>query len=171
MPTRRWAEVANALAAAAAEIAAGHASLARIGIVADEPPVLAVFRPRRDVVAAQVRDTLTAGASHRRPQVWLTLQAGVYLANVIDPDAPFAATPASLAGIVATGKVRHAVAIAAAAAISGVALRVTVYSTPGGVRSSLVVARRALATLPGWVVARTKALAAPSTALNSKLHR
>jgi hypothetical protein len=149
VPVSLWAGVANALASAVAELAEGHGALARIGIVAGEPPVLTVFGPRRDIVAGQVRDALTAGATHRRPTVWLTLPAGVYLASVIDPGAPFAAPPEVLAEVVAAGKARHAVATEAVPHSGGVALRVAIYSTLGGVRLALSLARKALASLPG----------------------
>ncbi len=170
-PAGRWPDVASLLSAAVAEIAEQHGSLGRVGIVVGEPPVLAVFRPRRDLVAGLVRDALTAGATHRRPTLWLALPAGVYLAEAVDPDLPFAAAPAVVAAIVAGGRAAHALLTEANPAQVGVALRLALYSSPGGVRSSLGVARRLMTTLPGWAMASDTALAAPSRALNNKLHR
>jgi len=145
VPVARWAGVANALAALVAESAAAHATLVRIGVVAGEPPVIAAFRPRRDVVALQVRDALTAGVTHRRPHLWLALPAGVWAASAVDPDAPFEPSSAAIAAIVTSGMASVALLTDAAPHRGGVLLRVVLYATPGGVRSSLRAARRALA--------------------------
>jgi hypothetical protein len=171
VPPGRWADVANAFAAVVAEVAATHGALGRVGIVAGEPPILAVFRPRRDVVAGQVRDALTAGASHRRPHLWLALPDGTYLAEAVDPDLPFAASSESVAAIVARGRAVHALLAEARPDRRGVALTLALYSSPGGVRSSLRVARRLLAALPGWTRASSAKQATPSAALKTRLHR
>jgi len=171
VPAKRWGEVVTVFAAAVAEISEGNGALAQVGIVADEAPVMLVFRLRRDLVASQVRDALTAGATHRRPTLWLTLPAGVYLATVIDPDAPFAASPEVITAIVAAGKVRHALLAEARPRAGGVVLRLALYSTSGGVRSAFRAARRVMSALPGWVSASARAQVPPRVALKTRLQR
>jgi hypothetical protein len=144
IPAASWSAVAAKLAAAVAEIAEGHATLARVGIVPGEPPVLAAYRPRRDIVAILFRDALTAGATHRRPHLWLGMPPGVYLASAVDPDTPFAASPEALAGIIASGGALQALLAETTARRVGVRLKLAFYATPGGVRSSLRAARRIL---------------------------
>ena len=142
------------MAGAIAEGGAGH-TLGQVTIVAGEPPLLASFAPRRDVVASRVVAALTAGAAHRRPVVWLALRDGVFLADAVDPERPFDASEDALATVVRSGRATHAVLTEAAPrAGGGVALHFAVYAPPSGLPALLRLARRYLAPLRGRTSAR-----------------
>lgn len=172
-PAARWGEVATAVSdALVAVLAPGEpATVGRAGIVAGEPPILAAFSARREVVGPLLRDALTAGATHRRPHLWLLLPPGVYLAAAVDPYRPLEPTPESLATIVAAGAARLALVSEAVAGDAGVVLRLVLYGSPGGVRSAFRLVRRALGAPPGRQSASATAQQAPRSALKSRLQR
>jgi hypothetical protein len=140
----RWGATATACAGIVAEVAARHATVVRLGIVPGEPPVIAAFRPRRDVVATQVRDSLTAGASHRRPHLWVALAPGQYAAAVVDPEAPFDATPETVAAIVASGRAPAALLTEASARSARIVLHLVICARHGEALALLRYGREAL---------------------------
>jgi len=153
VPAARWGEVARAIAAAVADASAGR-TLGEVAVVEGEPPILASFRARRDVVANRVLAALTAGAGHRRPTLWLALNDGVFLGSAVDPERPFELAAESLAAIVRGGLVAHALTADAAPRAGGVALRFDIFAPPSSLRALLRTARRHLGTVRGWNTAR-----------------
>jgi hypothetical protein len=134
-----WPALARAVAAAVA--AAAGRTLGRAEIVTGEPPILASFGVRRDVVASRVVSSLTSGGAHRRPTLWLALNDGVYLAGAVDPDVPLVATPETVAAIVRSGRAARALLTDSMPAGGGVVLRLEVYAWPSDLRRLLRSAR------------------------------
>ena len=90
VPFQRLAAVAEALGGAVGEVAERlGCDLGVVGVVETEEPLLATLRPRQGDVAERFVRNLLAGESHRRPQLWLALTPGSYLAEAIDPYRPF----------------------------------------------------------------------------------
>lgn len=101
VPFGRLREVAELLGGAAGELAEALAlDLGVVGIIDGEEPVLTTLRPRQGDVAERLVRDLLAGESHRRPNLWLALRPGAYLAEAVDPWQPFQLpadrTPAAL---------------------------------------------------------------------------
>jgi hypothetical protein len=138
-----WPGVARALAGGVAEATVGS-TLGEAALVAGEPPIVAAFAGRRDVVAPRVFAALTAGEAHRRPVLWLRLAPGAYLAEALDPEVPFAAGPAEVAAMVRGGRATAALLAAAAPHGGDVALRLELYAPPAAARELLRLARRHL---------------------------
>ena len=141
---RAWGRVVRAVAAAVAEAAVGR-TLGQIGLVAGEPPIVGAFAARRDIAAARVVGALTAGAAHRRPTLWLILSKGTYLAQAVDPERPFAASPEAVADIVRRGCAVCALVTDAAPRGGGVALGLDLFSAPAEMRVLVRLARCHLA--------------------------
>jgi hypothetical protein len=97
-----------------------------VSIVGGEEPVFVSLAARRDVIAPRVAAILGAGESHRRPELFLVLERGVFLAQVIDPCRQVDATDEALARLVAGGLVRAALLLQVipGARVAGVQLRV-----------------------------------------------
>jgi hypothetical protein len=140
---RVWGRVVNAVAAAVAEAAVGR-TLGQVELVAGEPPIVGAFAARRDVAAARVVGSLTAGAGHRRPTLWLSLSEGTYLAQAVDPERPFAASPEAVAAIVGKGRAVHALVTDATPCGGGVALGLELFAAPAEIRVLVRLARRHL---------------------------
>jgi hypothetical protein len=154
-PAHRLGEVATAIGGAVAECA--HAvgrTVGCVGIVSGEEPVLVALAPARDIVAERVRETLERGQAHRRPELWLTLPAGRYLAQVIDPYAPFSGDHATVSALVGSGAAEQA--LRADLAGNGVALTftLTLHARRAALRKLFTLARTVLADLPGWTATR-----------------
>jgi hypothetical protein len=141
---RAWGRVVRALAAAIAEAAQGR-TLGQVALVTGEPPIVGVFRGRKDVAAARVVGALTAGAAHRRPTLWLSLSEGTYLAQAVDPERPFVAAPEVVADIVRKGQAVCALVTDAAPCSGAVALVLEVFAAPAEMRVLLRLASRHLA--------------------------
>ena len=155
VPAGRLPELAAALGGAVAEGA--HwvgAPVGCVGIVAGEEPILVSVAPVRDVVAARVSEALVRGEAHRRPEMWLTLPAGRYLGQVIDPYRPFAGSDADLAELVRLGKVGHALRAETVGRGVSARLLLTLYGPRRELRKLLTLARRVLVELPGWTRSR-----------------
>ena len=148
-----WPEVARGVASAVAA-APGGRTLGEVGVVTGEAPILASFGARRDLVAARVLAALTAGASHRRPTVWLALHDGVYLASAVDPDRAFALEAERLAAIVRSGLATQVIAGEATPRSGHILLRLDAYAAPAALRALLHTARRQLGAVRGWQSAR-----------------
>jgi hypothetical protein len=140
----RWPGVARSLAAAVAEAAQGS-TLGHASLVAGEPPIVASFAGRRDVVAPRVLAALTAGEAHRRPALWVRLAPGAYLAEALDPELPLVPGAAEVAALVRGGRATAALLTAAAPHRGDVALRLELYAPPVAARALLRIARRHLA--------------------------
>jgi hypothetical protein len=155
VPTRRLHEVATAVAGTVAEAAhrVGR-TVGCVGIVAGAEPILAALAPVRDVVAARVLAVLQRGESHRRPELWLTLAPGRYLAQVVDPFAPFRADDAAVVPLIVAGAAGHALLAEVAEDAVSVTLRLTLYSRRADLRKLFTLARSALGELPGWTARR-----------------
>jgi len=90
VPFGRLREIAELLGGAAGELAEGLGlDLGVVGIIDGEEPVLTALRPRPGDVAERLVRDLLAGESHRRPNLWLALRPGAYLAEAVDPWQPF----------------------------------------------------------------------------------
>ncbi len=171
-PVHRAAELAEALGAATAEAAAAIGLVVGwVGIVAGEEPVLVALAPRRDLVAPRFRDALASGAAHRRPNLWLTLTPGTYLASVVDPFRPFAGSHDEILSLVSGGRCRHALSTRLSAGPAGVRITLDLYASRPELTRLLSLARSVLGELPGWRAASAAAPAKPSTTLNARLQR
>jgi hypothetical protein len=155
IPLRRLAAVARAVSGAVAE---GASRIGRtvgcVGIVHGEEPILVALAPTRDVVAARVLAALGSGEAHRRPELWLTLPAGVYLGEVVDPYAPFEAEEGTVLRMLRERGVGHALRVEVLAAPAGTRIVLTLYAPRAELRKLFTVARSALADLPGWAAMR-----------------
>jgi hypothetical protein len=151
VPTHRLGEVAAALGGAVGEGAcwAGR-TVGCVGIVAGDDPVLVAVAPARDVVAARVRETLGRGRAHRRPELWLTLPDGRYLAEVVDPYSPFADEEPEIVALLRTGEAGHALRAEVSTAEASVVLALTLYAPRADLRKLFTLSRSVLAVLPGW---------------------
>jgi hypothetical protein len=154
-PTHRLGEVATAIGGAVGECA--HAvgrTVGCVGIVSGEEPVLVALAPTRDVVAERVRETLERGQAHRSPELWLTLPAGRYLAQVIDPYSPFSGDQATVSALVGSEKAEQA--LRADIVGNGIALTITLtlYARRAALTKLFTLARSVLADLPGWTATR-----------------
>lgn len=168
----RAGEVAEALAALVAEGAASTGlTVGWAGVVAGEEPVLVALAPRRDLVAPRFRDALTGGAAHRRPNLWLTLAPGTYLASVVDPLRPFSGGHAEVLALVRGGRARHALASELTAGPEGVRITLAIYAPRPELIRLLSLARNGLRELPGWTAASQAPPASPSTRLNPRFQR
>ncbi len=155
VPAHRLGEVAGSLAGAVAEGA--HwvgATVGCVGIVAGDEPVLVALAPVRDVVAARVRESLERGEAHRRPELWVTLPRGRYLAQVVDPYAPFAGNEAEIVKLLRMTSVGHVLRTEVTGGAVSVAIVLTLYAPRPDLRKLFTLARRVLADLPGWVRTR-----------------
>ena len=171
-PADRAAELIEALADVVAE---GVASIALtvgwVGVVAGEEPVLVALAPARDLVAPRFRDALAAGQAHRRPNVWLTLPPGRYLASVVDPYRPFGGGNEEVAAIVRSAGAVHALTSRLGPGPAGVRISLVLYAARPELRRLLRMARNGLGELPGWRAASQTAPARPSTLLNPRFQR
>jgi hypothetical protein len=149
----RWGEVVRAVAGAVCDGVGVH-TVGQVTIVDREPPLLASFAPRRDVVASRVVAALTAGAAHRRPVLWLALSEGLFLAEAVDPERPFEASPDAVAAVIRSRRAVHAVLTDAASRSGRVVLRFALYAPPRAAPALVRLARRHLAPLRGWTSAR-----------------
>jgi len=171
-PLDRAGELAQVLAALVAEGAASIGlTLGWVGVVAGEEPVLVALAPRRDLVAPRFRDALTSGAAHRRPNLWLTLAPGTYLASVVDPLRPFSGGHAEILSLVRAGGARHALASGLTAGPAGVRITLALYAPRPELTRLLSLARKGLRELPGWTAASHAPPASPSTRLNPRFQR
>ncbi len=171
-PLARAGELAETLAAIVAE---GSASIGFtvgwVGVVAGEAPVLVALAPRRDLVAPRFRDALLSGAAHRRPNLWLTLAPGTYLASVVDPMRPFSGGHGEVLALVRGGLSRHALASGLTTGPAGVRITLALYAPREELIRLLSLARKGLRELPGWTAASHTPPARPSTRLNPRFQR
>jgi hypothetical protein len=155
VPLRRLAEVSDAISGLVAE---GASLLGRtvgcIGIVPGEEPVLVALAPRRDTIAARVRTLLASGEAHRRPELWVALPPGVYLAEVVDPNAPFTGDAGAIMRLLRDRGVGHALLTEVVAGAASARIVLTLYAARPELRKFLTLAKRSLADLPGWAPAR-----------------
>ncbi len=171
-PRGRAGGLAQALAALVAEGAASIGlTVGWVGVVAGEEPVLVALAPQRDLVAPRFRDALTSGAAHRRPNVWLTLAPGTYLASVVDPLRPFSGSHAEVLALVRGGGARHALASGLTAGPEGVRITLALYAPRPELIRLLSLARKGLRELPDWTAASHTPPASPSTRLNPRFQR
>jgi hypothetical protein len=155
IPAHRLGEVAAALGGAVAEAAHWVGStVGCIGVVPGEEPVLVALAPARDVVAARVREMLARGESHRHPELWVTLPAGRYLAQAVDPLAPFAGSEGDIVELLRLGKVGHALYAEVGGGGASVVFALALYAPRPELRKLFTLARRVLADLPGCVLTR-----------------
>ena len=149
-PLARAGELAQALAGLVAEGAALIGlTVGWVGVVAGEEPVLVALAPQRDLVAPRFRDSLTSGAAHRRPNLWLTLAPGTYLASVVDPLRPFSGSHAEILSLVCGGRAGHALASELTAGPAGVRITLALYAPRPELIRLLSLARKGLRELPG----------------------
>jgi hypothetical protein len=155
VPLHRLAEVSGAISGFVAE---GASLLGRtvgcIGIVPGEEPVLVALAPRRDTLAARVRTSLASGEAHRRPELWVALPPGVYLAEVVDPYAPFPGDTGAIMRLLRDRGVSHALLTEVVAGAASARIVLTLYAARPELRKFLTLAKRSLADLPGWAPAR-----------------
>ncbi|HQU32809.1 MAG TPA: hypothetical protein PLB88_00705 [Thermoanaerobaculaceae bacterium] len=149
-PLARAGELAQALAGLVAEGAASIGlTVGWVGVVAGEEPVLVALAPQRDLVAPRFRDSLTSGAAHRRPNLWLTLAPGTYLASVVDPLRPFSGSQTEILSLVRGGRAGHALASELTAGPAGVRITLALYAPRPELIRLLSLARNGLRELPG----------------------
>lgn len=171
-PLARTGELAQALAAPVAEGAASIGlTVGWVGIVPDEEPVLVALAPQRDLVAPRFRDALTSGATHRRPNLWLTLAPGTYLASAVDPFRPFSGDHVEILSLVRSGRARHALASRLTTGPAGVRITLGLYAERLELIRLLSLARNSLRELPGWLATSHTAPATPSTRAKARSHR
>ena len=155
VPGGRLAEIAEALSGVVAEAAATLAlTVGCVGIVPGEEPVLVALAPQRDLVAGRVRWALTAGDAHRFPQLWLALPPGTYLAQVVDPYAPFSAGEGVILGLLRQGRVAHALLTEVFPGPVSVRIVLSLYASRPFLRTLFSMARNELGVIPGWSAAR-----------------
>ncbi len=151
VPASRMGEVVSFVGGAVGEAASWLGrTVGCVGVVGGEEPVLVALSPARDVVAERVRETLERGEAHRWPQLYLTLEAGRYLAQVVDPYVPFRGTEAEILGILRSGRTAHALRTEVRPRLAGLTIVLTVYTRRPELRRLFTLARRVLADLPGW---------------------
>lgn len=132
------------LCAAGAELAASSGlNVATVGLVPGEPPRLSVRAPRRDLVAAALETHLAAGAAHRAPTWWLLLRPGVYLAQVVDPQAELLPDASVVRGWFAGGGVAAAAGLEAWQTSRLLTVSLTLYGAPSFLRRAVRLAREA----------------------------
>lgn len=165
--SRHRAAATRALAAAvgAAAPRAGTA-LGYVRVEAGEEPVLFTLAPRVDVVAESASTVLARPAGHH---LWLGLEPGCFLAEVVDPCQPFDANEAELAAVLAGGRVRCALVVRSFPAGARQRFLVELHGPRAAVGSVLRGAWPSLATLRALVTARNSAPAAPKVTVKSKL--
>ncbi|MFZ5788399.1 MAG: hypothetical protein ACOY3Y_18335, partial [Acidobacteriota bacterium] len=151
VPWSRLNEVSEAMARAAAEVAATIDSHIGVATGRDgEEPALFTLAPRRDLVADRFRRDMRAGPAHAAPSLWLALFRGTFLAGVIDPYAPAELTGRCAARLVADERCRFAAAVRRRDAVEEVEFQVEVYGSAEDVREFLRASRVELSGLPGW---------------------
>jgi len=155
VPRIRFAEVARGLATAVAEVASREAAtVGCVGIVPGEEPILVALAARRELVADHLLRTLSAGAAHRHPHLWLALPQGIHLASCVDPTVPFAPDDAAVGRLLATGTVRHALLVEVVPAGRDARVELVLYTRSGAAGRLLAVGRAELRRIPAWQSAR-----------------
>ena len=151
IPARRYHEVIGVLAGVLGELAVDlGGTVGWVGLVAGEPPLLVALAPHRDAVARRMASVLTEGDSHRVPSLWLFLQPGIYLGQVVDPNAATAVDEQTLATLVQGGLTRLALLVEVATEPSQCRVALTLVSDPPRLRACLRLARHELTSLGGW---------------------
>jgi hypothetical protein len=172
LPSSRFAEVAAALAGVAAGRAASlGAPLGCVAVRQGEEPSLTAIAARRDLVGERMLRDLMAGEAHRVPTLWLVLNKGTFLAEVIDPYATFAGTHAAIAGLVGAGRAVAALRVETVHGPAASEIRIRAYGPCRVVLGWLRAARAELRRLPGWESARAAAATAPRTTVKTRFQR
>jgi hypothetical protein len=172
VPRESDAAAVRALALTVAERAVAIGStVGCVSLVPGEEPGLVARAPRLDLVASAYANALLSGESHLAPQLWVTLAAGRYLAEAVDPFTPFIFDEDAVIGLVDAGLVRDALWSVVRRSRRGARIELALYSSLRGVREALRTARRHLAGAAHWESASTVTAKAALPAENARLHR
>lgn len=172
VPRSRAGHLIDALCCTAGEVATVTGlNVASVGLVPGEPPRLAVRAPQRDLVADALETQLTATEVHRTPTLWLLLQPGTYVAEVLDPDSPLDPDDALIASWIDGGSVAGAARVEIEPASYRLTARFVLYGPPLFLRRCVRVARTLLRVLPGWERAKNTSPGTANSSENAKLHK
>ncbi len=171
-PTDRAAAVLRAVAGGVARAGlARGATVGSVGVVSGEEPVLLAFSGSLAAIAERVHATLRQGPGRQRWTLWLSLAEGVFLAQAVDPYAPFAGTDADRSRLVGDGLAVQIVATRVTWTRAAAVVELSLTSSPGGGRQALAHLRRALASLGPWRRTSSRTDAVPSATLNTSPQR
>ncbi len=172
VPTRRTAPALREVAAAAARAAmSAGPTVGSVAVVPGEEPVLLAFAGSLPALAERVHAALREGPGRQRRTLWLSLAGGAYLADAVDPYAPFAGSDGDLRVLVTGRAVEQVVVSHVVWTRTAAVVEVAVAAAPGRGRHVLRLLRRGLAPLGPWRRSSRSDDAAPRTALNSSPQR
>jgi len=157
--------------AAAAAMAPEGLDVAAVGLVPGEAPRLFVCAPRRDLIASAVETRLTANPAHRIPTLWLLLQRGTYLAEVVEPHAPLDFDDALVGRWIVSGSVAAAALATVEPAPRELITTWVLYGPMPFLRRCVKAARSFLSTLPDWRIVRNANPGTASRREKARLHR
>lgn len=161
------ARVTRSLAALAGGTAAAcGGTVGCLRVVPGEEPVVFSLAARIDLVAESVMRELSAGTGRR---LWIVLEPGVYLAEVVDPLAPFGGSDEEIEALAARAGVRCVLALLSEPRRGGARLVAELFGRVDQMPGVLASARPSLRAARDELAASSNAPAAPKTRVKTRL--